>query len=158
MKKVQVESFDYEEGVVKQMQENKPKDLNLNFSFGDATNLKKQYKDGQFDVAVDKGTFDALAVDDSEETVTRCWDYFNEMVRVLNKNGVFCIVSLLQPHVLKILFDFFVLGNEKNLYRESNLFSIKVQKILKIEGYAEKNFIKYFISIKKNPIDKNEPK
>lgn len=92
---VVVDSFDYEEQVVKNMEENKPKDIALTYRFGDGTNLKDVYKDGQFDVAVDKGTFDALAVDDSEETVTRCWAYFNEMVRVLANDGVLVIVSLL---------------------------------------------------------------
>lgn len=76
-------------------------------------------------MAVDKGTFDALAIDDSQETVDRCWAYFNEMVRVLAKDGVFVIVSLLQPHVLKIFMDFFVKSNERNLYRESNLYQVK---------------------------------
>lgn len=90
------------------MQENKPKDLPLNYTFGDCTDLSPVYKDDTFDVAVDKGTLDALAVDNSEETKTRCWSYFNEMVRVLNKNGVLVIVSLLQPHVLSIILDFFV--------------------------------------------------
>jgi len=115
LKNIMVESVDYEEQVVKKMQEDKPKDLPLNYLYGDCTNLKEQFKDGSFDVAVDKGTLDAIAVDDSEETVNMCWAYFDEMVRVLNnKDGVLIIVSLLQPHVLKILLDFFVKDNEKN--------------------------------------------
>lgn len=140
------------------MQSSKPADLPLNYVFGDCTNLKDQYEDGKFDVAIDKGTFDALAIDDSKETVDRCESYFNEMVRVLAKDGVFVIVSLLQPHVLKIFIDFFIKNNEKNLYRENNLYQVKFQKILKIEGYAEKNFIKYYVSVKKNFIDKSNPK
>lgn len=35
-----VESIDYEEGVVKKMEESKPKDLALAYKFGDVTNLK----------------------------------------------------------------------------------------------------------------------
>lgn len=35
-----VESIDYEEGVVKKMEESKPKDLPLTYRFGDVTNLK----------------------------------------------------------------------------------------------------------------------
>jgi len=54
-----------------------------------------------------------------------CQAYFNEMVRVLNnKNGVFVIVSLLQPHVLKILLDFFVKENEVSKYQKLNLFQV----------------------------------
>lgn len=82
-----------------------------------------------------------------------CNNYFKEIVRVLSKDGVLLIVSLLQPHVLKILLDFFVKGDDK-----SNLFSIRLQQIENIQGYAEKDFIKYFVSIKKSAIDTSNPK
>ena len=75
------------------------------------------------------------------------------MVRVLEKDGVFVIISLLQPHVLNIILDYFVRGDNK-----TNLFSIKFQQIENIKGYAEKQFIKYFVSIKKNPVDVTNPK
>jgi len=45
------------------------------------------------------------------------------MLRVLNnKNGVFLFVSLLQPHVLKIVVDFFIKPNSSNKYQKDNLF------------------------------------
>jgi len=37
------------------------------------------------------------------------------------------------------------------------LFQVKVQKIENIEGYSEKQFLKYFVSIKKNFIAQDEP-
>ena len=138
---VTVDSFDYEEQVVKKMQESVTPDLKdkLKFSFGDCTDLSKNYKDQAFDFAVDKGTLDAIAVDNEKETISKCWAYFNEMVRVLdNDHGVLMIVSLLQPHVLKIILDFFVLENEQNKYQKSNLFQVKAFRIEHIEGYAEK--------------------
>ena len=102
-----------------------PKDLNLVFRVGDATNLSGIYEDGQFHVAVDKGTLDAIAVNVEAETIANCNAYFNEMVRVLDKKkGHFVIVSLLQPHVLKILLDFFVRENETNKYAAENLFTV----------------------------------
>lgn len=62
---IEVESFDYEETIVKKMQEGKPEGLKLNYSFGDCTNLdKSQFPDQSFDFAVDKGTLDAIAVSD----------------------------------------------------------------------------------------------
>lgn len=85
-----------------------------------------------------------------------CHTYFKEMVRVLDKDGVFMIVSLLQPHVLNIIFDYFVKG--ENPECKSNLFNIKFQQIQNIKGYAEKQFIKYFVSIKKNTIDTSNDK
>ena len=153
-----VESFDYEEQVVAQMQSSKPADLPLNYSFGDCTDLKKTYEDGKFDVAIDKGTFDALAIDDSEETMNRCWAYFDETMRVLSKSGVFTIVSLLQPHVLKILIDFFVHVNPKNTLKDDYLYQLKFQKIDQMEGFSQKNFIKYYVIVKKNFIDKSNPR
>jgi ubiquinone/menaquinone biosynthesis C-methylase UbiE len=108
------------------MEESKPKDLNLSFKVGDVTDLSKLYQDGKFDCAVDKGTLDAIAVDDAEKTVAMCQAYFNEMLRVLqNKNGTLMIVSLLQPHVLKIVLDFFIKG-DNNKYAKSNLFHVKI--------------------------------
>ena len=99
------------------MQETRPENLKkcLNYSFGDCTNLDKTtFPDGGFDLAVDKGTFDAIAVSNDQETIDKCWAYFNEMVRCLHSKGVLLIVSLLQPHVLKIFLDFFNQENEKN--------------------------------------------
>ena len=92
----------------------------MNFTFGDATKLT--YDEKSFDVAVDKGTLDAIAVGNDEETVNTCWAYFNEIMRVLNKDGTLIIVSLLQPHVYKIILDFFIQENAKNLYQKENLY------------------------------------
>ena len=123
-----IESVDYEEQVIKKMEEEKPKDLKMSFKVGDCTDLSPVYKDGSlFNFAVDKGTLDAIAVDATEETVKKCNAYFNEMVRVLDdKNGMLMIVSLLQPHVLKIIMDFFLLENDVSKYQKQNLFQIKI--------------------------------
>ncbi len=51
------------------MEDKKPKDLKLKYSHADVTNLKDKYGDGFFQVAVDKGTLDAIAVDDTEPTI-----------------------------------------------------------------------------------------
>ena len=89
-----VDSFDYEETIVKQMQEKAPKDLNMVFRVGDATNLSGVYENSHFNVSVDKGTLDAIAVNNKTETVDMCNAYFNEMKRVLDdKKGHFVIVS-----------------------------------------------------------------
>jgi len=149
---LEVHSVDYEEAVVKKMEESKPKDLKLTYSVGDVTKLVG-HADAGYEYAVDKGTLDAIAVDDKEETVKMCHTYFKEMVRVLAKDGTFMIVSLLQPHVYKILLDYFVKGDDL-----ANLFTIKVNRIEHIEGYAEKQFIKYFVSVKKMPIDSSNAK
>ena len=93
---IEVDSFDYEEQIVAKMEAEKPQGVKLTYRFGDCTNLSEVYQDEQFQVAVDKGTLDAIAVDAREETVNKCNAYFNEMIRVLdNQNGALVIVSLL---------------------------------------------------------------
>ena len=144
--------MDYEQQVVAKMEENKPKGLSLKYVRGNVTDLS-EYADQQFDFSIDKGTLDAIAVDNREETVSQCNAYFNEMVRTLKPHGVFMVVSLLQPHVLKMLTDFFVRENEVSKWQKQNLFTFKVFRIDKVEGYAEKQFIKYMVTVKKNPID-----
>jgi hypothetical protein len=70
IKDLVVESVDYEEQVVQKMEESKPKDMKLSFKVGDCTDLSSLYADGsRFDFSVDKGTLDAIAVDDNEETI-----------------------------------------------------------------------------------------
>ena len=77
------------------MEDSKPKGLPLKYEVGDVTNLKN-YKDEEFQYAIDKGTLDAICVDNEEATVNMCNAYFNEITRVLNnKSGVFMFVSLL---------------------------------------------------------------
>lgn len=96
------------------MEEHKLKGLPLNYTTGDVTNLSA-YKAEEFGYAIDKGTLDAIAVDDKQATIDMCNAYFNEMCRVLkNKNGIFMFVSLLQPHVFKIFTDFFIQENSVN--------------------------------------------
>ena len=92
---MKVDAVDYEQNTIDKMEETKPDGLALNYKYGDVTNLSDTGA-GQYNYAVDKGTFDAIAVDDSEETVKKCQKYFNEMIRVIKKDrGYFFIISLL---------------------------------------------------------------
>lgn len=50
------------------MEEEKPKDLKLFYTHGDVTKLDAM-KDGDFTCAVDKGTLDAICVDEKEATI-----------------------------------------------------------------------------------------
>ena len=106
--KLKVDAVDYERTIIEKMQESKPDGLALAYKYGDVTNLEDTIA-GQYNYAIDKGTLHAIAVDDTEETIKKCHKYFNEMIRVIKKDsGTFFIVSLLQPHVFKILLDFFM--------------------------------------------------
>ena len=151
---LKIDAIDYEENVVQKMEENKQIGLPVSYKHGDVTNMMST-RAGQYSASIDKGTLDAIAVDDSEETVKKCRAYFNEMIRVIkNKDGVFMIVSLLQPYVLKIMLDFFINQDGMSQHQKTNLFTIKVDRINLSEGsIAEKQFLKYFVTISKQFVD-----
>ncbi|XP_063702286.1 eEF1A lysine and N-terminal methyltransferase homolog [Culicoides brevitarsis] len=69
---------------------------------GDVTQMK-EFNEETFSVVLDKGTLDALMTDDSAEVLNRVSAYLSEMSRVLKIGGRFICVSLLQPHILKLL-------------------------------------------------------
>lgn len=59
----QVISFDFESGVIQKMKERKSA---VDYQVDDMLNMS--YKDKEFDVVLDKGSFDALCVDKETET------------------------------------------------------------------------------------------
>lgn len=69
--------------------------------------LKTDFADASFSVGFDKGTLDALMSDDSEESIKRGKQLFSEVSRVLNPQGKYICVSLLQEHILKTLINYF---------------------------------------------------
>lgn len=71
----------------------------------DATNMN--FEDEQFTVALDKGTLDALFVDDTENVRTTVEAYFKEIGRVLKTGGRYVCISLLQEHILKYIIEYF---------------------------------------------------
>lgn len=71
-------SFDFEEGVILKMKENKSA---VDYQVDDM--LKMSYKDQQFDVVLDKGSFDALCVDQETETQEKVTLYCKGVERIL---------------------------------------------------------------------------
>ena len=65
------------------------------------------YEDQSFSSAIDKGTLDALAVDEQESTVTMVTDMFEEVSRVLKLGSRYIIISLLQDQVISLLVKHF---------------------------------------------------
>ncbi|OHT12982.1 hypothetical protein TRFO_16931 [Tritrichomonas foetus] len=69
------------------------------------------YSDQQFDVALDKGTLDALIIEKAdkweidEEVYETSAKYFREVSRVLKPGGIFIQISFGQPHFRKRLFE-----------------------------------------------------
>lgn len=82
--------------------QNKKDRADMKFIKADATNMK-EFQSGQFSVVFDKGTLDALLVDETKDTIKLVQSYWLEIDRVLRKGGRYVIVSLLQEHILKAL-------------------------------------------------------
>lgn len=97
-----ITNIDISDTVIRQMNEKNNKTRGeLTYEKMDATQMT--YEDGTFSVAVDKGTLDALAVDQEEKTLATVNAMFEEVSRVLRLGGRYVIVSLLQDQVLQVL-------------------------------------------------------
>ncbi|XP_068150384.1 LOW QUALITY PROTEIN: eEF1A lysine and N-terminal methyltransferase homolog [Drosophila tropicalis] len=70
----------------------------------DATAMS--FPDEHFSVALDKGTLDALFVDDAEETKELVNKYFKEILRTMRNGGRYVCISLLQEHILNYLLQY----------------------------------------------------
>lgn len=65
------------------------------------------FEDGEFGVVFDKGTLDALMVDETESVVADIDAMFKEIGRVLKQGGRYIIITLLQDQILKKVFSYF---------------------------------------------------
>ncbi|KAH8279631.1 hypothetical protein KR018_011141 [Drosophila ironensis] len=75
----------------------------------DATAMS--FTDESFSVALDKGTLDALFVDDAPETRQVVENYFKEILRTMRNGGRYVCISLLQEHILNFLLEFLPQNN-----------------------------------------------
>ncbi|KAI0333851.1 S-adenosyl-L-methionine-dependent methyltransferase [Cubamyces sp. BRFM 1775] len=70
-----------------------------------------KFEDGTFDVAIDKGTMDAMMTakadvwDPPEEVVQNCNREVDEVLRVLRKGGIFIYLTFGQPHFRRRYLD-----------------------------------------------------
>lgn len=91
---------------IKKMQEiNSRTRADMKFLQMDATQMS--FEDEQFSVALDKGTLDALFVDDTQDVKETVEKYFKEIGRVLRTGGRYLCISLLQEHILQYVIDYF---------------------------------------------------
>lgn len=66
-----------------------------------------EFKDSSFSVVLDKGTLDALMVDDSEAVNEDINKLFFEIGRVLKLGGRYVCISLMQDHILNKVLQYF---------------------------------------------------
>ncbi|CAD6440197.1 e348e4a1-4fd9-45a3-b1eb-fc42f559b4e1 [Sclerotinia trifoliorum] len=95
-------SVDFSEVVIQRMSK-KYSDLNTTWTVMDVRNMKLE--DGEIDVAIDKGTLDAMIhgsmwdpPQDVRENVGR---YVDEVARVLKPGGQWLYITYRQPHFMK---------------------------------------------------------
>ncbi|KAJ8974922.1 hypothetical protein NQ317_010205 [Molorchus minor] len=103
-------NIDISQVVIRQMLSQKGKNRDgLKYIQMDALNMT--FEDEQFNVILDKGTLDALMPDDSEVTLLKINQYFDEIQRVLKTGGRYICISLLQDHILKAILNYFPNNN-----------------------------------------------
>uniref|UniRef100_A0A1I8NT36 eEF1A lysine and N-terminal methyltransferase homolog n=1 Tax=Stomoxys calcitrans TaxID=35570 RepID=A0A1I8NT36_STOCA len=101
-----ITNIDISAVAIKKMQEiNTRTRSDMKFLQMDATNMS--FDDEQFSVALDKGTLDALFVDDTDDVRKTVESYFKEIGRVLRTGGRYVCISLLQEHILKHIIEYF---------------------------------------------------
>lgn len=102
-------NIDISEVVVKQMRaKNKQKRPEMNFSVMDVLNMT--YEPSQFDCVLDKGTLDAIFVDQTAVTLDKVDRMFAEVSRVLKPGGRYLCITLAQEHIRVHLLEYFSSG------------------------------------------------
>lgn len=139
-------NIDVSDTVIRQMTEKNQKQRpEMKFLKMDVMNM--DYKDGEFTVALDKGTLDALMVDNSEKVVADVETMFNEIDRVMRLMGRYICISLLQEHILHEVIHFFA---EKG-------WAVRIHRVhTEDSGNIDKDFLMpvfalVFTKFKKNP-------
>ncbi|KAK3593719.1 hypothetical protein CHS0354_013617 [Potamilus streckersoni] len=99
-------NIDISDTVIKQMiDKNQTQRPKMTFLKMDALNM--EFPDGHFSVVLDKGTLDALLVDESEVVLSSIQQMFIEIGRVLKQGGRYICISLLQEHILNQVLQYF---------------------------------------------------
>ena len=146
MNQTNVTSVDFVPEVVKKMQERNVSGV----TYAEMDFFNMTYEDNSFDVVIDKGSFDAICLDDDPESEAKYTKYLSEQVRVLDSttNGKFLIVSLLQGHVFTALLDYFIRG-KNNPHFENYVCDLQLNKLDKICNVKDSKFVSYLLCITK---------
>ena len=115
--------------------------------------LNMTYADASFDVVIDKGSFDAICLDDDPESEQKYTKYLSEQIRVLDAatSGKFVVVSLLQAHVFDALLDYFVRG-KNNPGFEGFAFDLQLIKLDKICDVQDSKFVSFMLVFTKRAL------
>jgi len=101
-----ITNIDISENVIERMKEkSKQNGREMIYEVGDVTKMK--YSDESFNVVIDKGTLDAMMVDEKEETKCLIDKMFVEIERCIKNNGRYVVITLAQTHIAKHLINHF---------------------------------------------------
>lgn len=103
-------ALDFSKTVIDIMRSKHAVDSHLEFIEGDVLCLNETLNGSYFQWVLDKGLFDAMIQDISDIDTARV--LFTEVFNVLHPGGTVIMVSLLQHHILEILFT---LSQERNM-------------------------------------------
>ena len=68
----------------------------------------EEYPDGSFDIVLDKGALDALLSDNNTtDSIPKAKAMFDEISRVLNTNGKYICITLVESHICRSLLSYF---------------------------------------------------
>lgn len=100
-------NVDYSEAVIEHMKE-RTQDMELmEWKLADIFNLNQSFDSKTFDVAIDKGTLDALLTvkhdpwNPDPELLEKMHSYMKEVCNVLKDNGILIHITFAQPHFRK---------------------------------------------------------
>ncbi|XP_052790204.1 eEF1A lysine and N-terminal methyltransferase-like [Mya arenaria] len=101
-----ITNIDISDTVIRQMKDQNEKDRpDMKFLKMDVLNM--EFYDGEYSVVLDKGTLDALMVDESDKVVADIDQMFSEIDRVIKLMGRYICISLLQEHILRKIVRYF---------------------------------------------------
>lgn len=101
-----ITNIDISDIVIRQMTE-KNQSLRPKMKYLKQDVKEMEFADGEFGAVFDKGTLDALMVDESDAVVADIDKMFTEIGRVLKQGGRYLIISLLQDQILRKILSFF---------------------------------------------------
>lgn len=145
-----ITNIDISEFVIRQMiRKNQTDRPTMTFLKMDVMNM--DFDDGEFTAVFDKGTLDAIMIDDSEEVMSDVNKMFSEISRTMRLGGRYVIISLLQKHILQKILAFFTemgypvrihhidITNNPDVKKEfcMPVFAVIVTKFKKIAGMKQ---------------------
>jgi hypothetical protein len=107
---IKVNSFDYSEQVIAEMQAKNQSKEKLTYEVCDVLQPIKEQLIGQYDIVIDKGTLDAILPEDKPEDIKEIEEIYFQNIKKMLKVETFSsyvVISMLQSFILETLLKSF---------------------------------------------------